>query len=232
MIKTAPLVKLSDDILAKRMLLPEKPAAITLQGQYVRLEPLVIERDAKALFEASNGSPITIGRRSIESYDADALIWRYMFDGPFSHLADFEASLVPYVQAMYGLCLCVFDVASNKQIGIVNLMSNTPIHLKIELGGIWYSPVVQKTMANTEATYLMLKHAFNLGYRRVEWKCHADNERSRRAALRMGFTFEGIQESHMIAKGCNRDTAWYRIVEAEWPAVKEKLERLLLAATS
>ena len=107
-------------------------------------------------------------------------------------------------------------------------MNNSPSHLKIELGGIWYSPIVQKGFANTEATYLMLKHCFELGYRRVEWKCHSLNERSRKAALRMGFKFEGIQESHMIAKNCNRDTAWFRVLDNEWPEVKQNLESFLL----
>lgn len=102
-----------------------------------------------------------------------------------------------------------------------------PEHLKIELGSIWYSPLVQRTAANTEATYLMLQHAFELGYRRVEWKCNAKNERSRRAALRMGFQFEGIQESHVIIKDRNRDTAWFRVLDREWPDVKERLEGML-----
>jgi RimJ/RimL family protein N-acetyltransferase len=110
---------------------------------------------------------------------------------------------------------------------MTNFMSNSPEHLKIELGGIWYSPIVQRTAANTEATYLMLNHAFGLGYRRVEWKCNALNERSRRAALRMGFQFEGIQESHMIMKGRNRDTAWFRILVHEWSAVEAHLRALL-----
>jgi RimJ/RimL family protein N-acetyltransferase len=102
-----------------------------------------------------------------------------------------------------------------------------PAHLKIELGGIWYSPIVQGTRANTEATYLMLKHAFELGYRRLEWKCHSHNERSRRAALRLGFKFEGIQDSHFVIKERNRDTAWFRMLDTEWPAAKEKLEQFL-----
>jgi RimJ/RimL family protein N-acetyltransferase len=102
-----------------------------------------------------------------------------------------------------------------------------PEHLKVELGSIWYSPLAQRTGANTEATYLMLRHAFGLGYRRVEWKCDALNERSRRAALRMGFAFEGVQEYHYIVKGRNRDTAWFRILDREWPTVKILLERLL-----
>jgi RimJ/RimL family protein N-acetyltransferase len=123
--------------------------------------------------------------------------------------------------------MCVFDKASAAQIGVANFMNNTPSHLKIELGGIWYSPIVQQTFANTEATYLMLKHCFELGYRRVEWKCHSLNERSRRAALRMGFKFEGVQESHMIVKDCNRDTAWFRILNNEWPEMKQDLEIFL-----
>ena len=123
--------------------------------------------------------------------------------------------------------MCVFDISSGLQIGVANFMNNIPSHLKIELGGIWYSPIVQKSSANTEATYLMLKHCFELGYRRVEWKCHSLNERSRKSALRMGFKFEGIQESHMIAKNCNRDTAWFRVLESEWPEVKQNLEQLL-----
>lgn len=214
-------------LLEKRAQLPEKPASVTLVGKYVRLEPLVIERDAKPLFEVSNGAPIKMNERFIDSYDANALIWRYMIDGPFNHLSDFENCLQTYVDAPNGLCFCVFDVVSNRQIGVINFVNNLPNHLKVEVGGLWYSPIAQKTLANTEATYLMLKHAFGLGYRRIEWKCHANNERSKRAALKIGFKFEGIQESHMIVKGCNRDTAWFRMLETEWPTIKDKLERLL-----
>lgn len=214
-------------ILATRQSLPEKPTSVRLTGNSVYLDPLDIERDGKALFEASNGSPTTLNERSLDSYDADELIWRHMFDGPFDKRSDFEASLRPYVNASNGLCLCVFDKASGKQLGVVNFMNNSPAHLKIELGGIWYSPIAQRTAANTEAIYLMLTHAFNLGYRRLEWKCDALNHRSRQAALRLGFQFEGIQDSHMIMKGRNRDTAWFRILESEWPMVKSQLEGLL-----
>lgn len=221
------VLQLSENTLAKRSLLPEKPAPITLIGKYVYLEPLVITQDAQPLFDVSNGSPITMRERSINSYDVDALIWRYMFDGPFDTLEDFEACLSTYVHTSNGLCLCVFDIQSNRQIGVANFINNSPTHLKIELGGIWYSPIVQGTQANTEATYLMLKHAFSLGYRRLEWKCDSNNGRSRQAALRMGFKFEGIQQNHMIVKGGNRDTAWYRIIDTEWPEIKEKLEKIL-----
>lgn len=215
--------------LAKRTLLQDKPAPIELQGQNIRLAPLVVTRDAKPLFDVSNGSPVNLNGQSFDAYDASDMIWRYMFDGPFENVEQFTASLLPQVNALNGLCLCIFDLTSGKQVGVANLMSNSPAHLKIELGGIWYSPIVQRTKANTEATYLMLKHAFGLGYRRAEWKCDAKNERSRRAALRMGFKFEGIQESHMIVKDHNRDTAWFRMLDTEWPEVRKGLEQLLLS---
>lgn len=216
------------DVLARRKRLPEKPASIKLVGKCVYIEPLDIVRDGQALFEMSNGTPITLNERSIDIYDADELVWRYMLDGPFDNRTDFESSLQPYINAHNGLCLCIFDRASKRQIGVINFINNRPDHLKIELAGIWYSPIVQRTRANTETIYLMLKHAFDLGYRRLEWKCDAQNERSRRAALRLGFRFEGIQESHMIMKECNRDTAWFRILESEWPDVKKNLEQFLL----
>jgi RimJ/RimL family protein N-acetyltransferase len=137
--------------------------------------------------------------------------------------------LRPQVEAPDGLPFCVRDRATDHPLGVANFMSNAPDHLKIELGSIWYSPLAQRTGANTEATGLMLAHAFALGYRRLEWKCNALNTRSRRAAERMGFTFEGIQEAHMVVKGRNRDTAWYRILDHEWPAVSHHLQTLLAA---
>jgi RimJ/RimL family protein N-acetyltransferase len=224
-IQSLPLLPAS--ILARRSWLPDKPTPVKLMGEYVYLEPLIASRDAKTLFVMSNGNPITLGERSMNAYSADELIWRYMFDGPFQNEIDFEVSLIPYINAPNGLAFCVFDRSSRRQVGITNFMNNSPAHLKIELGGIWYSPIVQRTQANTEATYLMLKAVFDLGYRRVEWKCDSRNQRSRYAALRMGFKFEGIQESHMIMKNCNRDTAWFRMLESEWPEAKMKLEALL-----
>ncbi len=104
-------------------------------------------------------------------------------------------------------------------------MANHPEHLKLELGSIWYSPIAQRTGASAEAIRLMLAHAFGLGYRRVEWKCDAQNTRSRRAALTYGFTFEGVQEAHYIVKGRNRDTAWYRMLNHEWSTLAAPRER-------
>jgi RimJ/RimL family protein N-acetyltransferase len=106
-------------------------------------------------------------------------------------------------------------------------MANAPDHLRVELGNIWYGPVVQGAGINTEATWLLLRHVFGLGYRRVEWKCDARNLRSRAAALRMGFRYEGTFEQHYIIKGRERDTAWFRMLRDEWPGVEPTLlERL------
>jgi RimJ/RimL family protein N-acetyltransferase len=215
------------EVLARRERLPLKVAPVTLTGALVRLAPLDVRRDVAALHERSNGQPAGLGPRTIAAYDADTLVWRYLFSGPFATAGELAGYLEEQVAAANGLCLCVFDRATDSPIGVVNFMNNVPEHLKIELGGIWYSPLAQRTGANTEATYLMLRHAFGLGYRRVEWKCDALNARSRHAAQRMGFTFEGIQDAHFIIKDRNRDTAWFRILEQEWPAVRAHLEDLL-----
>jgi RimJ/RimL family protein N-acetyltransferase len=215
------------ETLARAASLPLKPDPVTLSGRFVRLELLDVDRHAEALFAAGNGQPIDLAGRAYPAYDADELIWRYLFQGPFDDLDSFRAYLADQVNGADLLCLCVIEQESNRPVGVVNLMSNVPAYLRIELGGIWYSPVVQRTQANLESTYLMLAHCFDLGYRRVEWKCNSRNERSRRSALRMGFTFEGIQEQHMIFKGQNRDTAWFRMLAHEWPDIRRKLEGML-----
>ena len=222
-------VPLTDDVLARRTALPVKFAPVTLAGRFVRLEPLDLDRDVDALYAVSNGQPTRLGDREVSAYDADALIWRYMPVGPFADVDAMRAAMRAQVDAPNGLCLCVFDQPTGRQVGVVNFLANMPEHLKVELGSIWYSPLVQRTKASLESTYLMLDHAFHLGYRRVEWKCDAFNERSRRSALRMGFQFEGIQEAHYIVKGRNRDTAWFRILDHEWPSVHARLEAMLNA---
>jgi RimJ/RimL family protein N-acetyltransferase len=220
--------KLPEDVLARRATLPRKPSPITLEGALVRLVPLDVERDAEALHAASDGRANSWGERRADSYDPDSLIWRYMPAGPFRDAAELAGYLRGLVAAADGLCLCVTDPASGQQLGVVNYQANLPEHLKIELGGIWYSPVAQRSGANTEASYLLLEHAFGLGYRRVEWKCHALNERSRRAAEGLGFRFEGVQDAHYIVKGRNRDTAWFRMLDSEWPEVRERLAPAVL----
>lgn len=219
--------QLPDAVLALRDSLPLKPAPVILTGSFVRLQPLDLGRDVAALYAVSNGEAAALGECTVEAYDPDPLIWRYMSGGPFASAEALAAWLQTQIDAKDGLPLCVFDVATGQPVGVANLMSNVPAHLKIELGSIWYSPLVQRTPANTEAAYLMLRHCFDLGYRRVEWKCDALNQRSRRAALRIGFQFEGIQEYHYIVKGRSRDTAWFRILDHEWTNVREQLEARL-----
>ncbi len=219
--------QLPADALKRREMLPLKPDAVTLEGRLVLLVPLDVERDTAALFAVMNGVPITLGERHVEAYDADALIWRWLFAGPFDDEAALAVYLRRLVDAPNALAMVVYDRATDWQVGVACFMSNSPADLKIELGSICYSPIAQRTGANTEATYLMLKHAFALGYRRLEWKCNALNERSRKAALRMGFKFEGIQEAHMIVKDRSRDTAWFRILDHEWPDIQRHLETLL-----
>ncbi len=221
--------KLSREVLERRAKLPRKPSAVTLEGATVKLVPAEVERDVEPLHAASDGRANSWGERHTGSYDPDASIWRYMPAGPFRDPAGLAGYLRFLVDAPDGLCLCVTDPSSGQRLGVVNYQASAPEHLKVELGGIWFSPVAQRSAANTESAYLLLEHAFALGYRRVEWKCNALNERSRRAAERLGFSFEGVQDSHYIVKGRNRDTAWFRILEREWPSVRERLEGLLEA---
>jgi RimJ/RimL family protein N-acetyltransferase len=216
-------IVLPAEVLARIGALPQKPEPVTLTGRRVRLAPLDLQRDADALQVISDGSPIALGDRHCAAYDPELLIWRYMAQGPFPDTTALARFLQAQVNASDGLCLTVFDLPTGRPIGVANYINNVPVHLKVELGSIWYSPIAQRTLANTEATFLMLGHAFALGYRRVEWKCDALNARSRRAALRIGFRFEGIQEQHFIVKGRNRDTAWFRILDHEWPGLASML---------
>ena len=113
-------------------------------------------------------------------------------------------------------------------VGMAAFLNVEPAHRRLEIGHIWYAPSAQRTEANTEAAYLMMREAFDeLGYRRVEWKCDALNERSRVAALRLGFMFEGVFRQHMIVRGRNRDSAWFSLLDKEWPEARDALERWL-----
>ena len=207
--------RLPDEVLARRARLPKKPAPVVLTGTHVELRPLEHGRDLDALHAVSCGDPFVLGDRRVAAYDPDELIWRWMKGGPFEDKDGLRAYLAAQIDAPDMLPLCVHDRATDTPLGVAAYMANVPADLKIELGSIWYGPIAQGTGASREATRLMCAHAFELGYRRVEWKCDSRNERSRRAALSYGFTFEGIQQAHMIIKGRNRDTAWFRMLEGE-----------------
>ncbi|KAI0803870.1 putative GNAT-family acetyltransferase [Xylaria sp. FL0064] len=165
------------------------------------------------------------------SGDENAHAWDYMFYGPFNELSDFEAVMESEIE---NPDLVVYAILSADQpitpsgthniIGYATYNNPDPKNRSIEVG-VLMSPRIQRTPATTEAMYLMAKHAFeDLGYRRYEWKCDSLNTSSYRAALRLGFTFEGTFRQHMIIKGRNRDTCWFSIVDGEWPSVKRAFE--------
>ncbi|MEO6775301.1 MAG: GNAT family protein [Kofleriaceae bacterium] len=207
---------LPTELLARRDALPVKPAPVVLRGALVIVEPLDLEADLDALHAISNGEPFTLGARTVTGYDPEARVWRYMSGGPFATELALRAWLEHQTLAADGRPFVVRDAPTGTPLGVANLIANQPHHLKIELGSIWYGPIAQGTGASREATRLLLDHVFALGYRRAEWKCDARNAASRRAALRYGFRFEGVQDAHLIIKDRNRDTAWYRMLDHEW----------------
>jgi RimJ/RimL family protein N-acetyltransferase len=187
----------------------------TLSGRYVTVAPLDPAQHGDDLWEATRGE---------ENY----ALWRYLPDGPFELRAEFDKNLAVMAASRDHLFFAIVDNQSGKAVGRAAYLRIEPKHRCIEVGSILYSPALQKTRGATEAMFLMARHVFEeLGYRRYEWKCNALNEPSRRAALRLGFTFEGIFRQHMIVKGENRDTAWFSMLDWEWPAQKQAFERWL-----
>jgi RimJ/RimL family protein N-acetyltransferase len=179
---------------------PDRPQHTILQGRYCRLEPLDAARHAEDLHAAN-------------SLDRAGRMWTYLFSGPFSTLEQFTAWLKPREDS---LDFSVVDSSTGRAAGIASYLRIDAAHGTIEVGHLAFSPLLQRTRAATEAMYLMMKQAFELGYRRYEWKCDALNAPSRRAAERLGFTFEGIFRQAVVYKGRNRDTAWYSIIDSEW----------------
>lgn len=190
------------------------PPRAVMTGSLVRLEPLQTGH-AAALFAASHGDPRT-----------DAL-WRYLPYGPFADSVALAAWAEPRTGSTDPLYFAVVPAATGTPAGVVTYLNVHPGHGTIELGHIWLGFALQRTPAATEAIHLLLRRAFELGYRRVEWKCNAANESSRAAARRFGFSFEGIFHRHMVVKGRNRDTAWYAMLADEWPAVRAGFEAWL-----
>jgi RimJ/RimL family protein N-acetyltransferase len=221
---------LDGELLALARSLPGKPAPVTLTGPRILLRPLDLATDAERLHAVSDGRELRLGRLHAAPYDPERSVWRYLSGGPFADPAALGAWLSQQEAAADGRPFTVVDRATDQPLGVANLMANTPAHLRIELGNIWYGPVAQGAGVSTEATWLLLRHVFGLGYRRAEWKCDARNLRSRAAALRMGFRFEGIFEQHLIIKGRERDTAWFRMLRHEWPAAEPTLLERIEAA--
>src|SRR6202030_2911200 len=186
-------------------------------GTTVRLEPLDPERHGRALFTASP-----------EEDGAGDRLFRHLPYGPFAGVDEFTTWLDERAASTDPLFFTIVDVETDTPRGMASYLRMVPEHGVIEIGHIWFSPALQRTREATEAIYLMSRHAFDdLGYRRLEWKCDALNEASRQAAARFGFTYEGTFRQHLVVKGRNRDSAWFSILDGEWPRIRAAFEAWL-----
>lgn len=187
------------------------PGPVTMTGRYGRIEKCA-EHHSKALWEAVKG------------HDD---LWTYMSGGPFADYAAFAEWIALRINSDVSGSYTIMDPAGTP-LGVAALMEIRPAMRVCEVGSILYVPALQRTRLGTEAQYLLARYAFEtLGYRRYEWKCNALNGPSRAAALRYGFMFDGVLRAHMIAKGRNRDTAYFSMLDTEWPACKAAFEQWL-----
>ena len=192
------------------------PPRINLVGNHVALEPQDAAKHAEALYRCSHDNEEALR------------IWDYLAYGPWPSVEAY-ADVIKNQSASFDPIFYALRVKESNQVcGQASLMDIHATNGVIEIGHIWFAPSLQRTTAATEALYLMIKHAMDdLGYRRMQWRCNSLNEGSRAAARRLGFRFEGIFYNHLIFKGKNRDTAWYSILDDEWPEVKTNLEQWL-----
>ena len=193
---------------------PPRPPRDPMAGRFCRVEPLDPDRHAADLYDAN-------------ALDTEGRIWTYLPYGPFQSLENYRGWMHDHCRGDDPLFHAIVDTATGKAVGVASYLRITPASGSIEVGHINYSPLLQRTPAATEAMYLMMKRAFELGYRRYEWKCDALNARSRAAAQRLGLSFEGVFRQAAIYKGRNRDTAWYAAIDREWPALEEAFLRWL-----
>ena len=192
-----------------------RPERSPIEGRYARLEPLD---------PAKHGADLLA---SAQSAGADER-FRYLFEEPPTDKAAFTAWLEKVAASADPLFFAVIDKSTGKAEGRQTLMRMDPVHGVIEIGNILWGPAIARTRVATEALFLFARHAFDhLGYRRFEWKCNNLNEPSKRAALRFGFVFEGVFRHHMVVKGKNRDTAWFAMIDRDWPALKAGYQRWL-----
>ena len=192
------------------------PARRELRGRTVTLLPLDPDRDVEPLYRASHAP------------DGDPGLWRYLYVGPFDDVGQFGEMVGALAVDTDPLWFSVVPAEFGVAMGMATYLRIEAAMGSIEIGNIWLGPQLRRTTAATEAIYLLARHAFeDLGYRRLEWRCNALNAASRRAAERFGFTFEGIFRQHAVVKGRNRDTAWYSIIDAEWPRIGAGFEAFL-----
>jgi RimJ/RimL family protein N-acetyltransferase len=192
------------------------PEKRPMQGRLARLEPMDVARHAEGLYAASHGS------------EEAKRVWTYLPHGPFADVAGFRDWAARMLQTPERLFFAIRNVGTQQLAGMAMYSEMHPAHGVSEVGYVWFAPSVQRTPLATEALYLMLRHAFDdLKYRRMQWRCNALNEKSRAAALRLGFKFEGIFYQQQVVKGRNRDTAWFSMLDSEWPRIRANFERWL-----
>ena len=182
---------------------PPFPPHVSLSGRYSRVEPLSAAKHARDIYEA-------------QSEDREGARWTYLFQGPYDKFADYEAWCSGAEGSRDPQFYAIVDAASGRAAGTCAYMRIEPRHGVIEIGIIYYSPRLSRTRASTEAMYLLMANAFDLGYRRYEWKCDSCNLPSRAAATRFGFTYEGLFRQAIVNKGRNRDTSWFAIIDRDW----------------
>lgn len=185
---------------------PPLPTREVLEGKYARLEPLSADAHAALLFRA---------------FDGHDYIWDYMPYGPFGSAAQYHRWARDAGAGADPFFFVIYDKQRGAFGGVASFLRITPQAGSIELGAITLSPQLQQTPAATEAFFLMMQWAFDAGYRRFEWKCDALNMPSRRAAQRLGLSYEGLFRQHTVVKGRNRDTTWFAAIDKDWPALKE-----------
>jgi len=193
---------------------PSYPSRDSMRGRYCRLEALDPERHAASLFTANR-------------LDEHGLNWTYLPYGPFERFDEYRTWMEQTCCRNDPLFYAITDVSSDEAVGVASYLRITPSVGSIEVGHLNFSPRLQRTRAATEAMYLMMANAFQLGYRRYEWKCNALNASSRDAAHRLGLTFEGVFRQAAIVKGRNRDTAWFAAIDSEWPALRDAFQQWL-----
>ena len=184
------------------------PERVTLKGNRVYLTPCSASEHTNALFE-------------LISLPSEEAIWTYMPAGPYPTLEEFQKEMKFWEIRTEMLHYTIVYEETNKPLGMMALLNINPDQGSIEIGFIWFTKPLRQTAAATEALFLMMDYALNtLGYRRLEWKCNKNNANSMRAAERLGFTYEGIFRNHMVVKGLSRDSAWFSIIDSEWPSLR------------
>ncbi len=192
------------------------PARTAIVGKYISLEPQDAALHADALYHASH-----VQKNGID-------IWDFLAHGPWPGAQAYAAFIRTQSASQDTIFYALRDHGTGEICGQASFLDINASMGSIEIGHIWFGPSLQRTRAATEALYLMIRYAMDdLAYRRMQWRCNSLNVKSRAAAKRLGFRFEGVSYNHMIAKGKNRDTAWYSILDNEWPSARAQLETWL-----